>query len=120
MLKSRLYLVAMIGCLLVGVIGVPLLTQVGCEQMYVQDPVTGEVRIATPEEEIELRAVITAQGVATAETLAISTGHPEYVPLIGLAGQLVLALTALFINRKRNGLPPLATQVAQSPAPAPG
>lgn len=120
MLKSRLYLAAMAACILIGVIGVPLLTQVGCDQMYVKDPVTGEIRIATSEEEIELRAKIVAQGVATAETLAITTGHPEYVPLIGLAGQVVLALTALFINRKRDGLPPVVTQVARSPAPAPG
>jgi len=120
MLKSRLYVVLMLACILAGVVGVPLLTQVGCEEMFVLDSETGEIRPATPDEEIELRADLTNQGVQTAATLAIATGHPEYVPLIGLAGQVVLALTALFINRKRNVLPQMATVVVPSPVPGGG
>jgi len=112
MLKSRLYVGAMIACLLAGVVGVPIATQIGCDPVFVMDTETGLIREATPEEADGFRVAVTEQAVQTGQAISVATGHPELVPLIGLAGQLALALTALFINRKRDALPQVPAKVA--------
>lgn len=106
MLKDRLYQLAMILVIVFGIAGVPLLTQTGCETLFVKDAETGQVREATPEEELAIRGKVIQETAATVSYVLAATGHPEYAIFVQLAGQLALALTALWINNKRNGLPP--------------
>ncbi len=105
MTKDRVYQALMALAIVAGIAGVPLVTQTGCETLYVRDAETGEIREATLEEDLELRTKMIGDVVDQTSVVLAATGHPEYIPFVRLGGQLACALTALFINKKRNGLP---------------
>lgn len=105
MTKDRVYQGLMVLAIVAGFMVVPLTTGPGCQDLYVRDEVTGEVRVATPEEDLAIRGKVITEVADQVSYVMAASGHPEYIPFAQLGGQLALALTALFINKKRNGLP---------------
>ena len=76
--------------LVYATLGVPTLSQPGCDRMQVQDPVTGVYRDATPAEKTKLIEDTGAAATAVVETIP---GGIAVVPII----QALTQLGALFV-----------------------
>jgi hypothetical protein len=73
----------------------------GCEKMYVLDHATNVWRPATDGEQQTIAEKVAGQTATVAETVALATGRPQYVPLIDVAARLAALIAAYFIATKK-------------------
>jgi len=99
-MKAHALQAAMLALLSYAAVGITTFAGTGCDKYMIHDPETGLWREATREEAIAdvERNILTGEHVA--ETVTVTVGHPEYVPIIDLVGRLAAVLAAFWLNRK--------------------
>lgn len=97
---NTLLRIATLACLVVGVVGIATFAPVGCENMVIKDPVTGETRPATPEEAAALVDKAVQDTGNVARVITVVTGQPEALPFVDLGVRVAALIAAFFMNRR--------------------
>jgi len=88
--------ITMFAALAVAVFGLMPLTATNCGPIKVMDPVTGETRLATPE---EAAAVAQAAG-ETLQVVTVAAGQPTWIPFVDIGMRMAALLFAWYQRRE--------------------
>lgn len=92
--------------LVIALVSFGTLVNPGCQEIYVRDAATGELRAATPEEQEAIIRASIEEVADVAQIVVVSGGHPELLPFIEVGKTLAGVLVAFWLGKKK-GNPPI-------------